>query len=219
MSYENSTRARAALLAIAMLVAVPLQAAPAEVAAVQTQWILDKISRPAPMSTGFIELRGSALLKDPLRISGQYHLPREGVLVREVRAPYAETTTISHGEAAVARHSKRTRTFSLSRVPELAGMQASFGALLAGDRELVEQHYRIESAGTRERWRLLLTPRHEDLAAKVKTITLHGQGGELRCIETQPAARGDVQRTLLAGAALAAKDEDDAAVLMALCQA
>lgn len=219
MSYENSTRARAALLAIAMLVAVPLQIAQAEAPAVQTQWILDKIARPAPMSTGFIELRGSALLKQPLRISGQYHLPREGVLVREVRAPYAETTTISHGEATIASQGKRPRTFSLSRAPELAGMQASFGALLDGDRELVEQHYRIESAGTRGHWTLLLTPRHADLAAKVKTITLHGRGGELRCIETQPATKGDVQRTLLAGAAMAAKDDDDAAALMALCQA
>ena len=50
----------------------------------------------------------------------------------------------------------------------------------------------------------------------VAGITLHGRGAELRCIETRPV-QGDVQRTLLAGAARAAATVADAAVLAALC--
>ena len=169
------------------------------------------------MRTGFVELRGSPMLKAPLRISGEYRRPRDGVLVREVRAPYTETTTITDGAVTIARAGKRPRTFALSRAPELAGLQASFGALLAGDRARLEQHYRIASSGTRNRWTLALTPRDAQLAAKVKGITLHGRGAELRCIETQPAAAGEPQRTLLAGAAREAQGSADAATLTALC--
>ena len=109
--------------------------------------------------------------------------------MREVRAPYAETTTIvsgkAGGEVTIARAGHAPRTFSLSRVPELGGLQASFGALLSGDRILLEQHYRIASDGSRQHWTLTLAPKDAAFAAKVRDIVLHGRGAELRCIETR----------------------------------
>jgi hypothetical protein len=51
----------------------------------------------------------------------------------------------------------------------------------------------------------------------VRDITLHGQGAELRCIETRPV-KGDLQRTLLASAALAVKPATDAKAMEALCR-
>ena len=169
------------------------------------------------MRTAFVEVRDSKLLKAPLRISGEYSRPSGDTLVRQVRAPYAETTTISSGNVTIARAGKSPRTFSLSRVPELAGLQASFGALLSGDRALLQQHYRVASAGTRQHWTLTLTPKDAAFAAKVRDITLHGRGAELRCIETASAGTGDVQRTLLAGAARDASEAATGAALEALC--
>ncbi len=169
------------------------------------------------MRTGFVELRDSKLLKAPLRIEGEYRRPVDDTLLREVRAPYAETTTIRAGTVSIARAGKSPRTFSLTRVPELAGLQASFGALLSGDRTLLEQHYRLASTGTRPRWTLTLTPRDAQFAAKVRDIVLYGRGAELRCIETTPAAAGDVQRTLLAGAARDAAGVDSSTGLAKLC--
>lgn len=169
------------------------------------------------MRTGFVELRDSTLLKAPLRIEGEYRRPSRDTLVREVRRPYAETTTIRAGEASIARAGKSPRTFSLSRVPELAGLQSSFGALLSGDRKLLEQHYRLASEGTRQRWTLTLTPTDAQFATKVRDITLYGRGAELRCIETRPAEASDVQRTLLAGAARDAADAGTGVALAALC--
>lgn len=175
------------------------------------------------MRTSFVELRGSALLKAPLRISGEYRRPDAATLVRDVRAPYVETTTIvtrpggAAGEVTIARAGKSPRTFSLSRAPELLSLQTSFGALLDGDRARIEKHYTLATQGTREQWQLTLQPRDAALARKVERIVLHGRGAELRCIETQP--RGEaVQRTLLAGAARAAQQADDTAALTALCR-
>ena len=198
----------------AMLLSASVLAAPPEpiATAVDSGWILSKLARPAPMRTSFVELRGSALLKAPLRIEGEYLRPRNDTLVREVRSPYAETTTIvtgkaGAGEVTIARGTK-SRSFSLSRAPELAGLQASFGALLDGDRRLLEQHYRVATQGTRQQWTMVLVPRDKSLAAKVRDITLRGRGAELRCIETQSVATkkapAELQRTLLAGAARAA---------------
>ncbi len=152
------------------------------------------------MRTGFVELRESSLLKGPLRIAGEYRRPDTDTLVREVRSPYAETTTIRAGEATIARAGHSPRTFSLSRVPELSGLQASFGALLSGDRKLLTRHYAVSSQGVRQQWTLLLKPRDAAMAAKVGVIALYGRGSELRCIETRPV-KGEPQRTLLAGAA------------------
>ena len=200
-----------------------LCAAPDAGTPVEADWILSKLARPAPMRTSFVEVRDSRLLKAPLRISGEYSRPDGNTLVREVRAPYAETTTIvsgkAGGEVTIARAGHAPRKFQLSRVPELGGLQSSFGALLSGDRNLLEQHYRIASAGSRERWTMTLTPKDAQFAAKVRGITLYGRGAELRCIETQSAKAAEVQRTLLAGAAREAADAGTGPALAALCRA
>jgi hypothetical protein len=188
--------------------AEPEQAgAAAPPAAVATDWILDRLARPAPMRTAFVELRESRLLRQPLRLSGEYRRPQDDVLVREVRAPYSETTTIRAGEATIARDGK-SRTFSLSRAPELEGLQASFGALLSGDRERLDTYYTLSSEGTRQDWTLTLVPRGAELAGQVRDIVLHGRGAELRCIETRAAGATEPQRTLLASAAAAAAGID-----------
>ena len=185
-------------------------------------WILKALARPAPMRTDFVEVRDSPLLKAPLRLSGEYRRPREDTLVREVRAPYRETTTIATsktgpGEATIVRPGKAPRTFPLSRAPELAGLQGSFGALLAGDRAQLERIYRVSAQGDRARWTLILSPKDKALAARVREIALYGQGVELRCIETRPP-KGEAQRTLLASAALAVNAGTDARGFERLCR-
>lgn len=149
-------------------------------------------------------------------MEGRYERPDEATLVRTVRAPYVETSTIRDGSVTIERAGSQPRRYALDRAPELAGLQASFGALLAGDRARLEALFGLAADGNSERWTLTLTPRQRAMATRVRGIVLHGHGGELRCIETRPA-QGDVQRTLLAGAARAAAGVTDAAGLAALC--
>ena len=202
---------------LALAAAFSFLAPVAGASGVDSDWILKALARPAPMGTQFVEVRASALLKDPLRLSGEYRRPDNDTLVREVRAPYRETTTIRAGQASIARDGKPPRTFSLSRVPELASLQNSFGALLTGDRVQLERTYTLTAQGVRERWSLTLAPKDKALAARVRDITLYGQGVELRCIETRPA-KGDLQRTLLASAALAVTPTTDAKAMETLCR-
>ncbi|GAB1595173.1 LolA-related protein [Lysobacter claricitrinus] len=205
---------RRPLLPLLLLVLTPaLHAASPEI---DTGWILSKLARPAPMRTQFLELRGSRLLKTPLRIAGEYARPTDDTLVREVRTPYAETSTIRAGSVTIKRGTS-SHTYSLDRAPQLAGLQSSFGALLSGDRAQLERAFNIASSGTREQWTLHLSPKDARMAAYVRDIALYGRGAELRCIETQPS-KGDLQRTLLAGAAQSASSVADAASLAMLCR-
>jgi hypothetical protein len=206
------------MLASATLCAAPAGTGLAETGtAVDPGWILKAIARPVPASTPFVEVRGSKLLKAPLRLSGQYLRPDTDTLVREVRAPYAETTTLRAGEATIARAGQAPRKFALSRVPELAGFQSNFAALLDGDRANLEQHYTLAAEGTRQRWTLMMVPRDAALTKRVQSIALYGRGSELRCIETRAVGNAPPQRTLLAGAAVDAASIADAAALAATC--
>ena len=215
-----TTMRHSAAAFVVLCLALPIGKADAQTA--DSDWILKVLARPAPMRTDFVELRESPLLKAPLRLSGEYRRPREDTLVREVRAPYRETTTIvtsktGASEATIVRTGKAPRTFALSRAPELAGLQSSFGALLAGDRAQLERIYRVSAQGDRTRWTLILSPKDKALAARVREIALYGQGVELRCIETRPQ-KGEAQRTLLASAASAVSAGTDPGGFERLCR-
>jgi hypothetical protein len=209
------------LLSSAVLPWAAAQPAAEQAARFDAGWVLSRMARPAPMRTSFVEVRESKLLKEPLRLSGEYLRPREDTLVRQVRTPYVETTTIVSSKAgtgqATIERSGKSRTYSLSRTPELASLQSSFGAMLAGDQASLERDFRIASQGTRARWTIVLTPKEAGLATRLKQILLYGRGAELRCIETVPTKGSEVQRTLLATAARAAGAKADAAALTALC--
>src|SRR3546814_19372993 len=91
------------------------------------------------MRTNVVGLRASRLLKEPLRLSGESQPPDEDTLVRQVRVPYVETTTINTaapgaGHATVARDGKSPRSPALSRVHQLARRPASVGPRLGGAR-------------------------------------------------------------------------------------
>lgn len=180
-------------------------------------WILRALEQPLPAQTPFLELRESGLLDEPLRIEGEYRRPDADTLVREVHSPYAETTTLAGGRATIERQDRSPRSFSLSRAPELAGLQASFGALLAGDHEALEAAYAIGAYGAREGWTMTLAPRDRALARRVQSISLFGAGDELRCIETLNAD-DEIQRSLLGEAAQSATGADAADGFLALCR-
>lgn len=185
---------------------------------VDSGWIVSKLAQPAPMRTSFVEVRTSRLLKNPLRLHGEYRRPDDKTMIRDVRAPYGETTTIRGDQATIARAGKSPRTFSMSRAPQLAGMQASFGALLSGDQRAITRDFNITTQGTREKWRMHMTPKQAALKQHVRDITLYGRGSELRCIETRATRGDDVQRTLLASAARSVTANTATENLVTLCQ-
>ena len=207
----------ALLLALASMAIPAVAREPAATAAtIDSGWILSKLGHAGPTRTAFVEVRSSPLLKSPLRVSGEYRHPDADTLVREVRSPYQETTTIRDGKASIQRGGS-TRTFALSRAPQLATLQTSFGALLRGDQQQLQSAFALDTSGVREKWKMVLTPKDAALAKQVRDISLFGRGSELRCIETRMSRGNEVQRTLLASAAAASGSATSDDALQAIC--
>ena len=204
----------AALLAASLLATDPVHAS-----APSPATLVARLAQPVPSQTPFVEVRQSAMLKQPLQVSGTYSRPDAATLVRQVQQPYQETSTIADGQVRVQRAGRAERVFALGRAPELASLQDSFAALLAGDLATLEKAFSLHSQGSAGQWQLTLTPRSPAVAARLRQLVLHGSGNELRCIQTQPV-QGQAQRTLVGGTARAALEHgvDDGQALQALCQ-
>ncbi|MCD8455418.1 fatty acyl CoA synthetase [Xylella taiwanensis] len=179
-------------------------------------WILKTLAHPVSVSIPFLELHRSALLKTRLRVQGYYRWLDAQTLVREVTVPYHEVTTLRNGEVILERDGKARRRFDLSRAPELAALYTGLSALLSGNRALLERNFRVRAEGTQDVWQLHLAPLEATLAQQVREVRLYGRGADLNCMESVPA-RGDVQRTLLAGAVQAVTAVDNTTTLVALC--
>lgn len=216
MTHPTRPAPRRLLPALLLACATALPAALAAEAGPDAAVILRAVARPAPSQTPFVEVRQSPMLKKPLRIEGEYRREANGDLVREVRVPYVETTTLSAGEAVIERAGRAPRKVSLHQVPELEAIQNGFGALLAGDTARLEKTYSVQSQGTLQAWTLRLQPRDARLARSLQRIDLHGQGADLLCVESHPV-RGEPQRTLMAASAAAAAGVEDMQALATLC--
>ena len=138
-------------------------------------------------------MRYSALLSEPLVASGSLEHRGDGALVRRVTDPYLETTTLYGENVLVEREGSKPRRFSLDRAPELRGMLASFGALIKGDRALLDRYFRMSASGSGDAWTIELKPRDAKLARRLAAIRVDGEHDRARCFTmTEPDGDGSV---------------------------
>jgi hypothetical protein len=159
-----------------MLAATPLHAADLDVDA-----LLTRLARPAPDSTTFVEVRYSGLLEKPIVVSGRLEHRADGSLVRRVESPYEEVTELQGENVTVARTGSKPRRFSLDRAPELRGMLASFGAILKGDRQMLDKYFAVTAQGFGARWEITLTPRNDKLRRRMSAIVVDGAADRPQC--------------------------------------
>jgi len=163
------------------VIALSLAATPLRAADADLDTLLGQLVRPAPDSTSFVEVRYSSLLDEPIVVSGVLEHRTDGALVRRVESPYQEITELQGDNVTVTRAGSKPRRFSLDRAPELRGMLASFGALLTGDRRMLEKHFKVELEELEARWEITLTPRDRKLQRRVASIVVDGTGDRPRC--------------------------------------
>lgn len=193
-----------ALLLSSLLASLAAKAEGAELDA-----LLAGFAQPAPARSIYFERRTSPLLMQPLLFGGELSQPAVDELVKTVEGDQPERMRIAGERVEVQREGQPTRRFSLKRAPELAALTASFRALLAGDRALLEHHYSTQLAPAGAGWTIALTPKDARVARKVLGMRLHGQGAEWRCFDLD-LAEGEHSRMWLgdwAASAAAAADE------------
>jgi Outer membrane lipoprotein carrier protein LolA-like len=185
-----------------------------------------QLRRTPPVTTRFVEYRFSHLLKKPLRSSGTLEYRADGVLARNVDAPYREVTEVSGDEVRITRGDKPSRTLSLQRAPQLRVLLGSFRALLEGQLVPLQQDFEITLAEEQPGWTLTLKPRAERLAKNLARIEVFGSGDRPTCLQAlepdgdgaitlfgdspaesgAPPARADVERSCRGSVAHGAPD-------------
>lgn len=144
--------------------------------------LLARIARPPPASIRYTEVRYSSLLTRPLVVTGQLAYQGPGRFDRMVEQPYRETTTIRGQDVVVARDGQASAHFSLQRAPALGGMLETFGALLSGDRKMLDRSFRVTVSGTVSAWHIALEPRASTLGKWLSRIDIDGSDETPRCI-------------------------------------
>jgi hypothetical protein len=147
--------------------------------------LITRLARPAPDSTTFVEIRYSSLLERPLVVSGRLEYRQDGSLVRRVDSPYEEVTELKGENVSVERAGSKPRHFSLNRAPELRGMLASFGAILKGDRQMLDRYFVVTAQGSNARWEITLTPRDDKLRRRLSDIVVNGDDDRPKCFTLQ----------------------------------
>jgi Outer membrane lipoprotein carrier protein LolA-like len=179
--------------------------------------LLQRLARPAPATTAFVEVHFSPLLSRPLIVSGQLQYDGPDALGRTVEKPYSEHTQIQGDQVSITRGSGKPRTFSLQRAPELRTLLTSFSALLGGNRAQLERNFNLNVDGDDAHWSIGLTPRDDRVSQRVTRITVTGQGAHPRCMTTL-APDGSVTVMLMEEAAsLPVAPDVDRAALEKVC--
>ena len=146
--------------------------------------LLQRLARPAPATTAFVEVHFSPLLSRPLIVSGELQYDGPDSLGRTVNKPYSEHTEIHGDQVSVTRGSGKARIFSLQRAPDLKTLLTSFSALLGGNRAQLERNFNFNVDGDDAHWSIGLTPRDSRVSQRVTRITITGQAAHPRCMTT-----------------------------------
>jgi hypothetical protein len=157
--------------------------------------LIQRLAKPAPATIDFKEWRFSALLEEPLVVSGELRYLAADHLERFVQQPYREKTIIRGESVRVERHGEKLRTFALKRAPELKGLLSAFGALLTGDGSALEKDFEISAGGDAERWELTLVPRDTRARQHVAQLIVTGAANEPSCLMMGKA--GESQSVML----------------------
>ena len=160
------------------------------------------LRRTPPVTTGFVEYRFSHLLKKPLHVSGSLEYRADGVLARQVDAPYRELTEVSGDQVRIERADRPVRTLSLQRAPQLRVMLGSFRALLEGRLAPLAQDFEVTLTEGDTHWTLTLVPRDAHLLRSLARIQVSGSADRPDCIAALEPD-GDAAFTLLEPVAVA----------------
>lgn len=183
-------------LALACLLPAAGAAAPAVTstatarASADAAWSVDRLmatlARQPSGSARFVEKKYMAMLERPLESSGELRFVAPDRLEKRTLAPKPETLLVQ-GDMLTVERAGRSTTIPLGNHPELAGFIESLRGTLAGNRQALEQYYRLALEGSARRWTLTLTPSDSRMAAAIAAIRIDGAGERLERVEIRQA--------------------------------
>lgn len=143
----------------------------------------------------FVEEDHLAVLERPVHSSGELLYDRPDRLEKRTLTPRAASLLLQQGTVTVEAHGHK-RVLALRDYPQIAPFVESLRATLAGDRQALEQLFRVTFDGSLERWTLTLAPLDPKLRGVVQQIRIEGARDELRSVIISQADGDDSVMTI-----------------------
>ena len=141
----------------------------------------------------FIDQQFLAILKHPVESSGELRYDAPDHLEKRTLLPRPENLVLDGGVLTVERGGRR-HVLDLRIPVQIQPFVESIRATLAGDRSALERVFRLEFAGSLQRWSLTLVPLDRQLAKIVTRVQIDGSRDQLLKVEIRQA---DGDRSLM----------------------
>lgn len=151
-------------------------------AAYSLDQLMTDLARNVGGRARFVEKQYVALLDKPVVSSGEMVYSPPDRLEKHTLLPKPETMVLDKDTVSVVRD-KRRMSINLSSRPEAQAFVESIRSTLAGNRDALEAHYRLELKGERSEWTLILLPSTPAISALVQRITITGSKEQVGRIE------------------------------------
>jgi len=162
--------------------------------------VLQKLSQVKEAQLTFIEHRSSAFLVGEVKLTGSMTYRAPDFIVKLVKTPYSQRIEIDGDQLMIEKITDRgessTQNYSLTASESLKTIVEGFRATLAGDLAILADSYDIELAGDMNAWKVVLTPRKEELLSQIEKIAVTGNNDQIKLIETFNTD-GDESRLML----------------------
>ena len=151
-------------------------------AAYSVDELMAELAQNAGGRARFVEKRFIALLDKPLVASGEMFYSPPDRLEKRTLQPKREILVLDKDTVSFERDERRM-SINLSSRPEAQAFVESIRSTLGGNRQALEDHYRLELQGERANWTLTLVPTEPAIAALLQRITVSGSKKQVRRIE------------------------------------
>lgn len=182
------TRRGARLAAVALLAGVLVRAAPGAAAdapgdaPATAAALMELLAARRASHVSFTEVHRLAIMKQPLKSSGELFYRAPDWLEKRTLQPHAEDLVLSGGTLTLHR-GRHSRVLELAQYPQVAPWVESIRATLAGDRGALERYFQVTVSGTLAHWNLLLVPADTAQESTIGEIRIAGAAADLQRIE------------------------------------
>lgn len=155
-------------------------AAAVEQAGWSLQSLMHTIATVKNRNDHFTETKELAILDLTLTQEGTLHFQAPDRLSKQILTPEPSSFEIAGNQATIKSAGDPDQVISLEDNPQLRAFSESIRAVLAGDLQALQTHFRTKLKGNAEHWELQLEPLDDLLAMQVDHIEVRGEGSNIR---------------------------------------
>ncbi len=160
------TAALLAFMALGVMPVLPVRAA---------EWNIDRLMHSLAQTrsghASFVEKKFITLLEKPIKSSGRLRFSAPDTLEMHTLKPKTEIMLV-RGDTLTVDHER----IRLPDHPELLAFIDGIRGTLTGNRQMLEQFFRLSLEGDENRWTLTMLPRQQKVAQAVRWIRVYGSG-------------------------------------------